>query len=127
MLYNFNTKVRYQHKRNDDDADDIYQKQFLEVYGMNEFNDDEWREKFNELYDNVIKSPLIEKIIEMKSRQLQIPEREGKRREFLEMGFIFLFSYDTFEQLHHVLQDWYQNKLREDSQSFRELIKLIQD
>lgn len=117
MLYNFNADVSYQTLEDDE----IYQQQFLNAFGMNEFDEEVWRKVFDELYERIMANSVIRDVVEYKCRAMQIPVRDDKEREYLEMGLIFLFSYDYFERFHSILQEWNNGSLNENSYCIQEL------
>lgn len=117
MLYNFNADVSYQTLEDDE----LYQQQFLNAFGMNEFDEEVWRKVFDELYDRIILNSVIRDVVEYKCRAMQIPVRDDKEREYFEMGLIFLFSYDYFERFHCILQEWNSGSLNENSHCIQEL------
>lgn len=117
MLYNFNADVSYQTLEDDE----IYQQQFLNAFGMNEFDEEVWRKVFDELYERIMANSVIRDVVEYKCRAMQIPVRDDKEREYLEMGLIFLFSYDYFERFHSILQEWNSGSLNEKSYCIQDL------
>lgn len=117
MLYNFNADVSYQTLEDDE----LYQQQFLNAFGMNEFDEEVWRKVFDELYDRIMANSVIRDVVEYKCRAMQIPVRDDKEREYFEMGLIFLFSYDYFERFHCILQEWNSGSLNENSYCIQEL------
>lgn len=117
MLYNFNADVSYQTLEDDE----LYQQQFLNAFGMNEFDEEVWRKVFDELYERIILNSVIRDVVEYKCRAMQIPVRDDKEREYFEMGLIFLFSYDYFERFHCILQEWNNGSLNENSYCIQEL------
>lgn len=117
MLYNFNADVSYQTLEDDE----IYQQQFLNAFGMNEFDEEVWRKVFDELYERIMANSVIRDVVDHKCRAMQIPMRNDKEREYLEMGLIFLFSYDYFERFHSILQEWNNGSLNENSYCIQEL------
>lgn len=116
MLYHFEVDVSYQSLEDDE----VYQEQFLNAFGMNEFDETEWRKVFDELYERIIENTLIQDVVKYKCQAMQIPLRD-KEREYFEMGLIFLFSYDYFEHFHRILQEWFNDSLNEHSSCIQDL------
>lgn len=116
MLYHFDVDVSYQSLEDDE----VYQQQFLNAFGMNEFDETKWRKVFDELYERIIENTLIQDVVNYKCQAMQIPLRD-KEREYFEMGLIFLFSYDYFEHFHRILQEWFNGSLNEHSSCIQDL------
>jgi hypothetical protein len=117
MLYNFNADVSYQTLEDDE----IYQQQFLNAFGMSEFDEEVWRKVFDELYERIMLNSVFRDVVEYKCRAMKIPARDNKEREYFEMGLIFLFSYDYFERFHCILQEWNSGSLNENSHCIQDL------
>jgi hypothetical protein len=117
MLYHFDIDISYQSLKDDE----IYQHQFLNAFGMNEFDEKVWRKVFDELYERIMDNSVICDIVHYKCQALKIPFSKGKERNYFEMGLIFLFSYEYFEIFHRVLQEWNSGSLNEDSIHIQDL------
>ena len=86
---------------NDDDRNDLYQIQFLQAFGLRQFNEDEMSENVLQLYHELKDCNEIQEILE-----------EGvKANPQMNMThaimFMCLFSYDFFDFFHKCLIDYF--------------------
>jgi hypothetical protein len=99
-MYNFNIKINY--KNEEDDKKNIeYQNQLLSAFNVNNQNISKINEIQCKLYEIYKENECLRDIlIYFKNNQKIIPLELS-----LKTCFVFLFSYDFFEQFHLCLQD----------------------
>lgn len=92
MIYNFDIQVNYIEKNDDE----IYRKQLLQVFNLEEYNDS-IIEKITKVYNLIKENESFKKIIN------NVSNKHGFNKQTHEDIFIILFSYDYFETFHKVL------------------------
>ena len=114
-MYNTNIKLTYNDPSNNENTDELYQKEFLEVFGLETYNDSEVSMRMHDLYlrhgayfGNILEYVSVTQILPIKLTPKQC--------------FPFLFSWEFFHLTHDVLssgKDGKGKKLLKLYESFR--------
>ena len=123
-MYNINIDVSYSHIEGDE-ADTKFRMFFLSVFKLTEFNDaiivGELDRIFDDVYENEHVKEVFKHLKEITKQKFPI---EIDDRDLM----MFLFSFDTFEYTHKLLQHFYKNnKQIVDKNLFDILIKKINE
>tara|TARA_X000000950_G_scaffold262909_1_gene334629 strand:+ start:491 stop:874 length:384 start_codon:yes stop_codon:yes gene_type:complete len=115
-MYDISVNVAYKDISNDDESDEHFRKCFLDVFGLKEFDDGVVVESLDGVYDNLIKFENIKPIFSELQKQLskRMPMFKAEDKDLM----LFLFSYDTFEDAHKLMQNLHKNNHKSIDQEF---------
>tara|TARA_Y100001970_G_C14206541_1_gene844362 strand:- start:1561 stop:1944 length:384 start_codon:yes stop_codon:yes gene_type:complete len=115
-MYDISVNVSYKEKDNEDESDEQFRKCFLDVFGLKEFDDGVVVESLDSVYDDLIKFENIKQIFTELKEQLskRMPMFEAEDKDLM----MFLFSYDTFEDAHKLMQNLHKNNHKSIDQEF---------
>ena len=105
-MYNYSYKVKYKNEQ----FDNVYRKQVLDVFYLKKYNDDKISVCLKNIYE-VIKNYkqiqlIIDKVKAFKYAKIFIID-ENERNLYL----IFLFSFEYFDFFHNCLKELNENKI----------------
>jgi len=126
-MYHFEVDVSYSYIQDNEKSDETYRECFLKAFGMEEYDDAQWRRVFDELCNNLFDMPLMIQLFTRISSKIGFPILHEKKRDSHEICLIFLFNYTYFEKFHRVLQDVHNQCLDADSSSYTELMNFIEN
>tara|TARA_B100001758_G_C17794509_1_gene296467 strand:+ start:41 stop:424 length:384 start_codon:yes stop_codon:yes gene_type:complete len=115
-MYDISVNVAYKDISNEDESDEQFRKCFLDVFGLKEFDDGVVVESLDSVYDDLIKfeniKPVFSELQENLSKRMPLFNAEDKDL------MLFLFSYDTFEDAHKLMQNLHKNNHKSIDQEF---------
>jgi hypothetical protein len=115
-MYNISVNVAYKDIEDENETDKQFRKCFLDVFGLKEFDDGVVVESLDSVYDNLIKfeniKPVFSELQENLSKRMPLFNAEDKDL------MLFLFSYDTFEDAHKLMQNLHKNNHKSIDQEF---------
>ena len=115
-MYDISVNVAYKDIDDEDESDKQFRKCFLDVFGLKEFDDGVVVESLDSVYDDLIKfeniKPVFSELQENLSKRMPLFNAEDKDL------MLFLFSYDTFEDAHKLMQNLHKNNNKSIDQEF---------
>ena len=115
-MYDISVNVAYKEINNEDESDEQFRKCFLDVFGLKEFDDGVVVESLDGVYDDLIKfeniKPIFSELKDQLSKRMPLFKAEDKDL------MLFLFSYDTFEDAHKLMQNLHKNNHKSIDQEF---------
>lgn len=112
MSINTNFLCTYQLINNYDESFMLYKIQFLQIFDLDDYDDNVINNKIEKLYNILKNNNLIKKILNNK-----------KHTSDDLVNFMFLFRYDTLYLFHKILINIFNNKL-DDMNLYEEIIKI---
>tara|TARA_B100000161_G_C33293765_1_gene299762 strand:+ start:88 stop:471 length:384 start_codon:yes stop_codon:yes gene_type:complete len=115
-MYDISVNVAYKSIEDENESDTEFRKCFLDVFGLKEFDDGVVVESLDEVYDDLIKFENIKPIFSELQKQLskRMPLFKAEDKDLM----LFLFSYDTFEDAHKLMQNLHSNDMKSIDQKF---------
>ena len=115
-MYDISVNVAYKDIEDEDESDEQFRKCFLDVFGLKEFDDGVVVESLDSVYDDLIKieniKPVFSELQENLSKRMPLFNAEDKDL------MLFLFSYDTFQDAHKLMQNLHKNNHKSIDQEF---------
>ena len=115
-MYDISVNVAYKSIDDENESDTEFRKCFLDVFGLKEFDDGVVVESLDKVYDDLIKFENIKPIFSELQKQLskRMPMFKAEDKDLM----LFLFSYDTFEDAHKLMQNLHSNDMKSIDQKF---------
>ena len=115
-MYDISVNVAYKSIEDENESDTEFRKCFLDVFGLKEFDDGVVVESLDKVYDDLIKFENIKPIFSELQKQLskRMPLFKAEDKDLM----LFLFSYDTFEDAHKLMQNLHSNDMKSIDQKF---------
>lgn len=115
-MYDISVNVAYKSIDDENESDTEFRKCFLNVFGLKEFEDDVIVESLDEVYDKLSKFENIKPIFSELQKQLskRMPLFNAEDKDLM----LFLFSYDTLEDAHKLMQNLHSNDMKSIDQKF---------
>ena len=115
-MYDISVNVAYKSIDDENESDTEFRKCFLDVFGLKEFDDGVVVESLDGVYDDLIKFENIKPIFSELQKQLskRMPLFKAEDKDLM----LFLFSYDTFEDAHKLMQNLHSNDMKSIDQKF---------
>jgi len=115
-MYDISVNVAYKSIDDENESDTEFRKCFLDVFGLKEFDDGVVVESLDKVYDDLIKFENIKPIFSELQKQLskRMPLFKAEDKDLM----LFLFSYDTFEDAHKLMQNLHSNDMKSIDQKF---------
>lgn len=115
-MYDISVNVAYKDIEDEDESDKQFRKCFLDVFSLKEFDDGVVVESLDSVYDDLIKfeniKPVFSELQENLSKRMPLFNAEDKDL------MLFLFSYDTFQDAHKLMQNLHKNNHKSIDQEF---------
>lgn len=108
-MYDTSFYCTYKLMDTDEDKQIMYQIQFLDAFGLKEYNDEEINEKISSIYNKIKECPQFKEMCKAcRGTAYECEQfKDNKEEENEEIAFICFFSFDTFDSFHKCLVDFF--------------------